>query len=101
MTLKIVSPAQAQSMIAGGARLIDVRERGEFARGHIKGATNLPVSEIDRTLVAGDGPVVFHCLSGQRTQLHAHRLSVAAGPGACVIGGGLNAWLAAGLPIAS
>ena len=46
-----------------GAQLIDVREADEFAEWHAKGATNLPLSELqvrygELDLVAADGSVL-------------------------------------------
>lgn len=48
----IVSAPQAEELIAGGARIVDVRSEAAYAKGHIPGAVNLPwqrlnVSEAD------------------------------------------------------
>jgi 3-mercaptopyruvate sulfurtransferase SseA len=48
----IVSAPQAEELIAGGAKIIDVRTEAAYAKGHIPGAVNLPwqrlnVSEAD------------------------------------------------------
>jgi thiosulfate/3-mercaptopyruvate sulfurtransferase len=48
----IVSASQAKELIAGGAKLVDVRSRAAYDKGHIPGAVNLPwqtlnVSESD------------------------------------------------------
>ncbi|MBN9037535.1 MAG: hypothetical protein J0H53_15820 [Rhizobiales bacterium] len=48
----IVSAPQAEELIAGGARIVDVRSQAAYAKGHIPGAVNLPwqrlnVSEAD------------------------------------------------------
>lgn len=66
MTMASVTPAEARRLIEDGAKLVDVRDRDEYAREHIPGAANIPVAEIDR-LDAGDCPVVFHCRSGARS----------------------------------
>jgi rhodanese-related sulfurtransferase len=98
MTLRPVACAQAQSLIRTGAALIDVRERDEFARARVPGARNVPLSELERHDL-GDGPVVFHCLSGGRTAANAERLARAARGPAYVLDGGLQAWSQAGLPV--
>jgi rhodanese-related sulfurtransferase len=44
--------------------------------------------------------VIFHCQSGMRTAGNARRLAGACAGEAYVLAGGLNAWRAAGLPVA-
>lgn len=100
MTMKPVTPAEAQRLIQGGAKLIDIRDPDEHAREHIPGAANVPVAAIDR-LDAGDCAVVFHCRSGARTQANAARLAAAAGAPCYVIEGGIDAWRRAGLDVAA
>lgn len=51
------------------AHLIDVRERDEFEQGHIPGAVNRPLSEIQTWAKAYEGqqePVYVYCLAGKR-----------------------------------
>ncbi len=85
----------------GRATLIDIREPDEFAREHIPGARSLPLS----TLEAGHldleprGDVVFHCKSGMRTNSNCARLAGHVDGQAFMLGGGLDAWKAAGLPV--
>jgi rhodanese-related sulfurtransferase len=98
MSLQPVACRQAQSLVSGGAVLIDVRERDEFARARLPGARNVPLSELERHDL-GAGLVVFHCFSGNRTAANAHRLAAAAPGGAFVLEGGLQAWRQAGLPV--
>lgn len=58
-----------RELVESGAYIIDVREEGEFRRGHIKGAHNIPQSEIRRRLdeIPTDRPVYLHCRSSQRS----------------------------------
>jgi NADPH-dependent 2,4-dienoyl-CoA reductase/sulfur reductase-like enzyme/rhodanese-related sulfurtransferase len=51
-----------------GALLVDVREPHEYARGHIGGARNLPLSELRRRYreLPSDRPLVLYCGVGQR-----------------------------------
>jgi rhodanese-related sulfurtransferase len=96
--MSLLTPTDAQAMIAKGARLIDVRGADEFARSHIPGAVNMPLDAL--TSVPGDAPVIFHCLTGNRTSVHKARLTAAV-PGSYILGGGLQAWKAAGLDVAT
>lgn len=62
--------AEARALVAGGARLLDVRSAEEFHRGHLAGAVNVPVQELDRRLNEV-GPterdIVVYCRSGHRS----------------------------------
>ena len=69
--------AEARRLVGAGARLLDVRSADEFSRGHLPGAVNIPVQELDRRL-AEVGPaerdVVVYCRSGQRSSRAAELL---------------------------
>ncbi|MFO0597428.1 MAG: rhodanese-like domain-containing protein [Myxococcaceae bacterium] len=64
------------------AVLLDVRSTGEFAEGHLDGAINVPVGELEGklgTLPFGkDQPVVVYCHSGLRA---SRAMSVLKGAG--------------------
>lgn len=65
-----LSSAKARELVASGARLVDVRTRGEFDSGHIQGAVNIPVSDLSarvRELGAKDRSIVLYCASGARS----------------------------------
>lgn len=97
MTLPKLSPAEAQRLVAGGARLIDIRGRDEFARARALGAENRPLDQLGP--VEGDAPVVFLCRSGMRTSANAPKLAACCEGEAYTVEGGLDAWKAAGLPV--
>jgi rhodanese-related sulfurtransferase len=104
MTLPTISPVEAKRLIEAGAVLVDIREADEHARERIPGAQPLPLSRLEEAeLALADGhPVIFHCRSGARTLANAPRLAGRVG-GACeafVVEGGIDAWKAAGLPVA-
>ncbi|MBT6145508.1 MAG: DUF4395 family protein [Gemmatimonadetes bacterium] len=64
-----ISADEAKSLVAAGARLIDVREPDEFARGHLPGASNIPVDAIEQHVDDLRGAqVVLYCQSGMRSQ---------------------------------
>ena len=103
-TFQNLTVDQVKAKIDSGEsfRLIDVREPGEHARGHIPLSQNLPLSRLEvSALPAGAGQaVVFYCASGNRTTVAAGRLAAKAGPApAYVLAGGFSAWVRAGLPV--
>ncbi|WP_300347881.1 FAD-dependent oxidoreductase [Clostridium sp.] len=68
-TFKQVNVDKVRELVESGAYIIDVREEGEFERGHIKGAKNIPLSQLRERVneVPKDIPVYVHCRSGQRS----------------------------------
>jgi phage shock protein E len=63
-------PDEVRALVAGGARLVDVRSSGEFGSGHLPGAVNIPVGELPARLNevgARERPVVVYCRSGARS----------------------------------
>lgn len=65
------SSTEARQLVEGGARLLDVRTPAEFASGHLPGALNVPVAELERRISevgAKDRPVVVYCRSGSRSR---------------------------------
>jgi len=73
-SLRRIAPSELQMMLAdteGGASLmlVDVREPREFAAGHLPGAINMPMSELDRRLaeLPAGSTAVFMCRSGGRS----------------------------------
>ncbi|NNM78549.1 DUF2892 domain-containing protein [Sphingomonas sp. ID1715] len=100
MSLTSISPEKARELIAGGARLVDIREPDEHARERIAVAENVPVSRLDRLNTGPASAIIYHCRSGNRTASNASRLAQAADCPAYVLEGGLDAWRKAGLPVA-
>jgi phage shock protein E len=75
-----VSGADARRIVDEGARLLDVRTPQEFASGHLPGAINIPVQELDRRMgeLAGkERPIVLYCRSGMRSGRAARMLEKA------------------------
>jgi phage shock protein E len=57
-------------IIAGGAKIIDVRSPQEFKSGHVKGSINIPLDRIRAEVPAlkkAGKPVVLCCASGMRS----------------------------------
>ena len=66
---KQVTVDKVRGLVEEGAYIIDVREKGEYDRGHIKGAHLIPLSELrERTdEIPKDEKVYLHCRTGQRS----------------------------------
>jgi rhodanese-related sulfurtransferase len=85
--------------LSTSAQLIDVRSPSEFASGHIPGAVNIPMDQIESRLAdLSSDPIILICQMGKRARMTASLLDP------CqrlisVLDGGTNAWLQAGLPI--
>ncbi len=75
--------------------LLDVREPHEFARGHIPGAVNVPLSELRARMqeIPRDRPVLVYCAVGQRAYF-AQRQLLQAGVDARNLSGGYASWRA-------
>jgi rhodanese-related sulfurtransferase len=102
MTLPTIRPEEAARLLRDGAIPVDLREPDEHARARIPGARNLPLAALEEAELAlhQGRPVLFHCGSGARTEAHAPRLAAkACGAEAFILGGGLDAWKRAGLPV--
>jgi rhodanese-related sulfurtransferase len=70
-----IDPAEAKSLLAAGARLIDVRGPDEFGQDHIDGALNIPLEEIEKQASGlGDGPCLIYCQSGTRSHIATEKL---------------------------
>lgn len=75
-----VSSDEAHRLVQKGARLVDVRTPQEFATGHIPGAVNIPLQELERRMPELDGkdrPIVVYCRSGNRSSNAARMLEKA------------------------
>lgn len=61
--------ADYNELMAAGAVIVDVRTKGEFDSGHIKGAINLPLQTLEQHLgkLKKDKPVITCCASGMRS----------------------------------
>ena len=84
----------------GELAVIDVRSPGEYAAGHIPGAFNIPLDELDSAVpalrtVAGRRELAFVCASGNRSQTACNQVSNA-GIAAFTLVGGTTAWARSG-----
>nr|WP_207725358.1 FAD-dependent oxidoreductase [Clostridium hominis] len=68
-SFKQVNVDKVRELVEEGAYIVDVRERMEFENGHIKGAVNIPLSELRERVneIPKDKNVYLHCRTGQRS----------------------------------
>lgn len=61
--------SQVRQLVESGACIIDVREEAEFEAGHLKGAINIPLSQLHQRMneIPKDVPVYLHCRTSQRS----------------------------------
>lgn len=95
--------AEALSRVPG-LRVLDVRTPGEHASVHIRGAYNVPLDTLGEHAheirARIDAPIVLVCQSGQRARKAEEALKTAGVAQLHVLEGGMNGWIAAGLPVA-
>ncbi len=86
---------------AEGAFILDVREVDEWNAGHIPGATLIPLADLPARLseVPKDQDVVVVCRSGNRSARGRDILLRAGYERVTSMGGGMNAWAAAGYDV--
>ena len=95
-----VSVSQLRDGASMGTLVVDVRSGSEFGSGHIPGAVNIPMDQIEARLddVGTNLPVVLVCQSGKRARMTASLLEPCQRQ-ISVLEGGTLAWIAAGLPV--
>lgn len=91
--------AELQTRPSTSALLVDVRSGSEFAAGHIPGAVNIPMDQIEARLddLTVNLPIILICQTGKRAQMTAGLLAPCERQ-LSVLEGGTKAWLDSGLP---
>ncbi|SPE23561.1 Sulfurtransferase [Burkholderiales bacterium] len=94
--------AATQLMNSRDVQIVDVRAAAEFGAGSLPNAKNLPLPEVAQRAaeLRKDRPVIVVCEFGRRASLAAVKLRSAGISEVYILAGGLNAWRAAGLPLA-
>lgn len=96
---------EAEEVAARAARgeihLVDVREDAEWEGGRIPGALHAPLSRFADVVgsLPDDRPVVFYCLVGGRSARAVSFCQASGLPHDTHLGGGIQAWADAGLPL--
>ena len=99
-----VDAARATQLInREDALVVDVRDPGEYAAGHILGAKNVPLARIDeRAADLGkrkDRPLILYCDTANRSGKAISALKKQGFTRVVNLSGGLGAWQQAGLPV--
>lgn len=93
------TPAQVEAAISDPKiQLIDVRSKGEWDSGHIKGAKFIPITEFKSRLAEIDKgrPVITYCAAGGRSFQALEMLKDAGYTKIAHLADGIEAWKAAG-----
>lgn len=97
-----ISPQRVAELLREGddVQLIDVRETYEHEAGRIAGARHIELERLasQAETIDRERPVVFHCRLGARSAMAAQAFRTA-GYEAYTMSGGLQEWVAEGLPI--
>ncbi len=85
------------------AVVVDVREPEEFAAGHVTGAKNIPLNQLDAKLASTvknkTVPLLLICGTGSRAQRAVATAKKLGYEQAQAIAGGLKSWKDANLPV--
>lgn len=94
-----MSPAEVQA--ATEVVVVDVREYPEFAAGAIPGSRLVPLSALGREAPSWEKNkhYVMVCKSGKRSEQAARALIAAGFSRIALLDGGMDAWMASGLPV--
>jgi hydroxyacylglutathione hydrolase len=101
-TIPQIHAAELRTNAAGGRlALLDVRNPSEWAGGHVPGASNIPVADLEQRLaeVPRDRLVAVYCESGSRAAIAASVLRARGVTNVRVFSGGFAEWSAAGYPV--
>lgn len=98
--MRDVDVAQLERALQSGTCLVDVREPGEYAEGHVPGAKLIPMGQLTSRLDELDRkrPVYLICASGNRSGAMADVLAARRFDAVNVLGG-TAAWIRSGRPV--
>jgi rhodanese-related sulfurtransferase len=101
--VKNISAHDYMQMCKQPHTLLDVRQPGEWASSHPKGAMHIPLSEVRKRMqeLSKDQPVVVICASGNRSAMAATTLAKSGFDSVYNFSGGMGAWHSAGLAVQS
>ena len=92
-----------QMMNRDNALVLDVREPEHYAAGHILGAKNLPLAQLEQRAGEFDKykakPVIVICDTGSVSARAVATLKARGFSNVVNLGGGFRAWLQGGLPV--
>jgi rhodanese-related sulfurtransferase len=99
-----VGPSEAVMLInRKDAVVLDVRDEGEYAAGHINNARHVPEKQLDERMKEleklKNKPVIVSCAAGRRSSAVAESLRKQGFADVVALRGGISAWLQAGMPL--
>lgn len=97
-----LTPDELMALVREGrVALVDVREPGEFASGHIEDAVNQPLSTFDPVRLPNNGRrVVLYCAAGGRSGTALERCRGVRDDVNTHLVGGIGAWARSNRPVA-
>lgn len=97
MSIREITVAELEPLLAAGARVVDVRETDEYESGHVPGAVHVALGTVPDHVDAfrGDGPVYVVCRSGARS-MRACEFLEQQGLDVVNVAGGTLDWVAGG-----
>ena len=105
VTVDVSQAYEQLSVMNGDAQIVDVREPNEWAATGVPvGAVLIPLGDLKTRApgeLAMDGPVYVICNSGNRSRSGSQTLVDLGYEEVYNVEGGMQAWLAAGLPVES
>lgn len=99
MTYQDIFTTELEQKKHEGAALVDVRERDEYAQGHIPGAVNVPLGVLAGREDEIPNGAVLICASGNRSSQAAAYLAAQGRSGLMNLAGGTVAWMREGRPL--
>jgi rhodanese-related sulfurtransferase len=101
---KQLSPTDATRMLnRDDAVVVDVRSPNEYAGGHVPDSINIPLDSLKARLADlqkfSGRPLIVNCATGVRSGGACRQLRKLGFDKVFNLGGGINAWVEAGLPI--
>jgi len=66
----LIDASEARRLVGSGASLVDVRTPAEYSGGHIDGAVNIPLNQVESRIAdfgERSSPIVLYCRSGARS----------------------------------
>jgi rhodanese-related sulfurtransferase len=99
-----VNPGEATMLInREDAHIVDVRDAGEFASGHLPDALNVPVSKLAERIGElekfREKPIILCCATGMRSNKACGELKKQGFTKLYNLSGGIDSWVGAGYPI--
>ena len=99
--IREVSARDVETLPAGAATIVDVREASEWEQGHLPGANHISKSYIEQQIEGAvpdrDAPVILYCAGGVRSLFAAQTLAGMGYTNVASMAGGFGAWKGAGL----